>query len=100
MLTSSTTEPSLATIAEVDGAVECPIGEAVAILMARHDINYTRAFAGLIVSSERIQRSVLDIAAEVIRTRPAHCPGAVETPTPQRPDGAVLGHIAGVRSQR
>lgn len=87
---SLTTEPSLAITAEVDGIVDCPIGEAIAIPIARHDINYTRAFAGLIVSSERIQRSLPDIAAEVIRTRPAHGAGGVETPVPQRPDDAVF----------
>ena len=97
MSSSLTTEPSVAIRAEVDGTIDCPIGEAVAILMARHDITYTRAFAGLIVSSERIQRSLPDIAAEVIRNRPTQASGGIETPSPQRPDTAVLVQMADLR---
>ena len=97
MSRSSTTEPTVAISAEVHGTIDCPIGEAIAILMARHDINYTRAFAGLIVSSERIQRSLPDIAAEVIRNRPTQGAGGTETPPPQPPDTAVLAQPAGLR---
>ena len=96
MSSSLTTEPTVAVTAEVDGTIDCPIGEAIAILMARHDINYTRAFAGLIVSSERIQRSLADIAAEVIRNRPTQGSGGIETPWPQRPP-AVLVQMADLR---
>ncbi len=94
---SLTTEPAVAVTAEVDGTIDCPIGEAIAILMARHDISYTRAFAGLIVSSERIQRSLRDIAAEVIRNRSVHGAGGIGTPPPQRPDTAVLVQMVGLR---
>ena len=97
MSSSLTTEPSVAVRAEVDGTIDCPIGEAVAILMARHDITYTRAFDGLIVSSERIQRSLPDIAAEVIRNHSVHGEGGIGTPPPQRPDAAVLVQMAGLR---
>ena len=97
MSRSLTTEPTVAIRAEVHGTIDCPIGEAIAILMARHDINYTRAFAGLIVSSERIQRSLPEIAAEVIRNRSVHGAGRIGPPSPQRPDAALLVQMAGLR---
>lgn len=95
MPTSLTTQPAVTSREHRHRVVDCPIGEAIAILMARHDITYTRAFAGLIVSSEQIHRSVPDIAAEIVRTRAAR--DTAESPSPQLPDGGRVVPIGGIR---
>jgi hypothetical protein len=51
-----------------EGAAGCEIGDAIAILMARYPISYTKAFAAMIASSERTQRSMPELAAAVIKT--------------------------------
>jgi hypothetical protein len=51
-----------------EGAAGCEIGDAIAILMARYPISYTKAFAAMIASCDRTQRSMPDLAPAVIET--------------------------------
>ncbi|MDP9116561.1 MAG: hypothetical protein M3O28_04735 [Actinomycetota bacterium] len=51
------------------------MGAAIAILMGHFPVSYTKAFALMIVYSERTQRSLSDLACAVLKTS-SQQPGA------------------------
>lgn len=53
---------------ESEGKARSEIGDAIAVLMARYQISYTKAFAAMIASGERTHRSMPELAEAVIKT--------------------------------
>jgi len=51
-----------------EAGVDCEIGAAIAIVMARFPVTYTKAFAMMIAYSERTQQRLPDLAAAVLKT--------------------------------
>jgi len=49
-----------------DGEATCEIGQAIAILMSRYPITYTKAFAAMLASTDRTQRSLPELAASIV----------------------------------
>lgn len=47
---------------------ECDIGAAIAIVMARFPVTYTKAFAIMLAYSDRTNRSMRDVAGAVLKT--------------------------------
>lgn len=78
---------------EAEADADCDIGAAIAILMGRFPVSYTKAFALMLAYSERTQRSLPDLACAVLKTysqQPsdtsprdgAFAPSANRTPAP------------------
>jgi hypothetical protein len=73
-------------VPDVETVESCEIGDAIAILMSRYPITYTKAFAAMLASSERTQRSMPELAVAIIRT------------DERRPDVAGRRRVARARS--
>jgi hypothetical protein len=79
--------PQLPATQPAGADLDCDIGAAIAILMGRFPVSYTKAFAVMLAYSDRTQLGMPDLASAVLKTyspqpSDAAAPSANRTPRP------------------